>query len=558
MRTLSILLKTSWRGWVNSIRYASEERRKKFAEIIGFLMLVAALYLTGKAVFREASSQLADAYSPVMLQAINLFMAFGVFILAKDAMEGSLKLFYEASDTSLLLSSPLLPPTVFGFKLIQLIVSNLLSMVIWLFPPWIAFGQLFGLPWHFYVALIPICFCLLVIIISEISIVMMVIIRFFSSRQMIQFLKILGTTIGVSAGFLLSMSFIAMNQSDRIAQFILARLKAPASAWYPHLWAAKLMMSWLPGANEQTLRWVFQLVGATIGVPALGVLLASRIYYRSWEYAKRVEVGSRRKRKRLTAPSLAGRWKIRSMMAKDFLVFIRNRGRVTMIVMLTLILLIVMLGIAYEMRKKGASGQEPDLRVFGMWVQVMLYSVLATLGLTWGGFKAEAKTWWLLKSGPVSPELLFNSKFFIATLCSVTYTNIWISLGLILLRVPMWHGLSLLGVTAVITATAIAFNTAMGTLPWVAEIGKTDRDSGKQPILRIATILLTIVANGVILIVPPLLLQFFILNENLNGTPQFSLSLAQQLIMTATFSLMIGIWGASYLLGKRSLRKLLA
>ena len=229
-----------------------------------------------------------------------------------------------------------------------------------------------------------------------------------------------------------------------------------------------------------------------------------------------------------------------------------------MIVMLTLILLMVMLGIVYEMRKKGASGQEPDLRVFGLWVQVMLYSVLATLGLTWGGFKAEAKTWWLLKSGPVSPELLFNSKFFIATLCSVTYTNIWISLGLILLRVPMWHGLSLLGVTAVITATAIAFNTAMGTLPWVAEIGKTDRDSGKQPILRIATILLTIVANAVILIVPPLLLQFFILNENLNGTSHFSLSLAQQLIITATFSLMIGIWGTSYLLGKRSLRKLLA
>ncbi|MBI1925061.1 hypothetical protein HYR99_12535, partial [Candidatus Poribacteria bacterium] len=316
MRTLSILLKTSWRGWVNSIRYASEERRKKIAEIIGFLVLVAALYLTGKAVFREASSQPAEAYSPVMLQAINLFMAFGVFILAKDAMEGSLKLFYEASDTSLLLSSPLLPPTVFGFKLIQLIASNLLSMVIWLFPPWIAFGQLFGLPWHFYVALIPICFCLLVIIISEISIVMMVIIRFFSSRRMIQFLKILGTTIGVAAGFLLSMSFIAMNQSDRITQFILARLKAPASAWYPHLWAAKLMMSWLPGSNEPTLRWVFQLVGATIGVPALGVLLASRIYYRSWEYAKRVEVGTRGKGKRFTAPSLAGRGKIRSMMAK--------------------------------------------------------------------------------------------------------------------------------------------------------------------------------------------------------------------------------------------------
>ena len=64
----------------------------------------------------------------------------GVFILVKSAMEDTIKQFYEAADTSLLLSS-LSPSTVFGFKLVQLIATSLLGMVIWLFPPWIAFGR---------------------------------------------------------------------------------------------------------------------------------------------------------------------------------------------------------------------------------------------------------------------------------------------------------------------------------------------------------------------------------------------------------------------------------
>ena len=559
MHTLAILLKSSWHGWVNSIRYTSEARRKKIAEIIGFFILIIALFLMGRAVFRAAETQLGDAYGRTILQAINIFMTLGVFILAKDAMEGSLKQLYEAPDTSLLLSSPLPPSTVFGFKLIQLIASNVPSMLIWLFPPWIAFGRLFHLPWHFYVALIPTCFCLLVVIMGEISIIMMLIVRFFSSRRMIQFLKILGTTIGVAAGLLLAMSFLALDKSDQIAQFILTRLKAPASDWYPHVWAAKLMMSWLPESGEHPLRWAGQLIGASAGVPVLATILASKIYPRSWEYARRVEVGAKRKQKKVVEFSLVGRGKIRSMMTKDFLVFVRNKGRVTMIVMLTLIILMVMFGITYEMRKNGGQDTNP---LFGLTVQIMVYSVMITLGLTWGGFKSESKTWWLLKSGPISPEVLFKGKFLIATLCAIVYANVWILLGLILFQIPIWLWLPMLSGTTIITAAAIAFNTAIGTLPWVAEMGKTDWDSGKRPVLRLATILLTMVLNGVILIVPTVTLEFFVLNDLLDDMKagilgHVSISLWQQITIVAILCMMIGVWGASYLLGKRSLRKLL-
>ena len=558
MHTLSILLKSSWQGWLNSIQYASEARRKKVAEAIGFLVLMTALYLIGHAIFKVVGQQ-ADADGQTILRAINICVGLGVFILVKNAMEDTIKQFYEAADTSLLLSS-LSPSTVFGFKLAQLIASSLLGMVIWLFPPWIAFGRLFGLPWHFYFGLIPACFCLLVIIVTNVVVVMMLVTRFFSSQRMIQFLKIVGTIIGAAAGFFLAFSIFTFEWSDEIATFLLERLKLPTSDWYPHLWTVKFMMSWLPESEIQPLRWVIQLVVASIATPLLSVLLASKIYHQSWEYARRVEVNPRQSDKKRRSAALLGRGKIRSMMAKDFHVFLRHKGRVTMIVILTLLQLIPIFALVYQIRtddKIYYAVYLPNLAAIA--VQIMIYSMIATAGLSWGGCKADAKTWWLLKSSSISPALLFDSKLVIGTLCAVAYAEVWLFAVLILSRIPPQLCLPILLMTTVITATATAFNTAMGTLPWVAEIGETDRDFSKRPVLRLATLLVTIIANLILLSAPTIILQIVVLGkmEFFGGKQSSSLSATQQLTIGFILIILIGVWAISYLLGRQSLRKLL-
>ena len=558
MHTLSILLKSSWQGWLNSIQYASEARRKKVAEAIGFLVLMTALYLIGHAIFKVVGQQ-ADADGQTILRAINICVGLGVFILVKNAMEDTIKQFYEAADTSLLLSS-LSPSTVFGFKLAQLIASSLLGMVIWLFPPWIAFGRLFGLPWHFYFGLIPACFCLLVIIVTNVVVVMMLVTRFFSSQRMIQFLKIVGTIIGAAAGLFLAFSIFTFEWSDEIATFLLERLKLPTSDWYPHLWTVKFMMSWLPESEIQPLRWVIQLVVASIATPLLSVLLASKIYHQSWEYARRVEVNPRQSDKKRRSAALLGRGKIRSMMAKDFHVFLRHKGRVTTIVILTLLQLIPIFALVYQIRtddKIYYAVYLPNLAAIA--VQIMIYSMIATAGLSWGGCKADAKTWWLLKSSSISPALLFDSKLVIGTLCAVAYAEVWLFAVLILSRIPPQLCLPILLMTTVITATATAFNTAMGTLPWVAEIGETDRDFSKRPVLRLATLLVTIIANLILLSAPIIILQIVVLGkmEFFGGKQGDSLSTSQQLTIGFILIILIGMWAISYLLGRQSLRKLL-
>ena len=560
MQTLPILLKASWQGWLNSIQYASEERRKKVAEIIGFLIIMAALYLIGHVIFQVVGQQ-ADADEQTILRAINICVGLGVFVLVRGVMEDTIKKLYEATDTSLLLAS-LSPSTVFGFKLIQLIASSLLGMVMWLFPPWIAFGLLFDLPWHFYLGLIPACFCLLVIIVTNVVVVMMLIIRFFSSQRMTQFLKVVGAILGAAAGFFVGFSIFifTFEWSDEIATFLLERLRFPTSDWYPHLWIVKFMMSWLPESGIQPLRWGIQMIVASIVIPSLSVLLASKIYHRSWEYARRVELNPRQSDKKRRSIPLLGRGKIRAMMAKDFHVFLRHEGRVTMIVILTLIQLIMIFILVHQMRPDDKFSYAIYLsNLVGIAAQTMIYSVLLTAGLSWGGCKADAKMWWLLKSSSISPTLLFDSKLLIGTLCAVAYVEVWLVIVLILSRIPLQLWLPILPMTAVITATATAFNTAMGTLPWVAEIGETDQDLSKQPILRFATLVVTIIANLILIGTPTIILQIVVLGEMefFGGKQSGSLSSSQQLTIGFILISLVGVWGISYLLGRQSLRKLL-
>lgn len=558
MHTLPILLKAGWQSWLNSIQYASEERRKKVAEIVGFLVLMAALYLIGHALLKVIGQQTA-ADGQTILRAINICVGLGVVILVKGAMEDTIKKFYEAADTSLLLSS-LAPSTVFGFKLVQLIASSLLGMVIWLFPPWIAFGHLSGLPWHFYLGLIPACFCLLVIIVTNVVVVVMLVMRFFSSQRMIQFSKIAGAIIGAAAGFFLVFSAFTFVWSDEIATFLLERLKFPTSDWYPHLWTVKFMMSWLPESGIQPLRWGIQLAVASIVIPSLSVLLASKIYPQSWEYARRVEINPRQNDKKRRSAALMGRGKIRSMMAKDFYVFLRHEGRVVMIVILTLSQLIMISTLVYQIRADDEihyGFHLPNLAAIA--VQIMSYSVIATAGLSWGGCKTEAKTWWLLKSSAISPTLLFDSKILIGTLCAVAYAEVWLVVVFVLSRIPFQLWLPILLMTALITATATAFNTAMGTLPWVAEIGEVNRDFSKQPVPRLATLLVTIIANLILLGAPTIILQIVVLGKMkfFGGRQSGLLSTSQQLTVGFILISLIGVWGTSYLLGRQSLRKLL-
>ena len=541
LKNVIILLRADLQGWLNGLTRGGEAWRKAALKGVGYLVFIVALSVLGNSLFTHL--RLTEAEPTLLLGVINGFMVFGIIVIAKELMESSLKSLYEAPDTALLHAAPIQPVAIFGYKFIHLTITRFLSILCFLGPPWVAFGLIFGLPWHFYAVLFPVCLCLLVMIAGYVTISVMLIARFFSSGWLLATLKVLGTAVGVTVGFLLSLTLFFEFEPIRIKQLLLnwasERTTDAAASWYPHEWIGKLLLSWV---TESTigirLRWALGGFGGSLAAAGVATLVAQLIYQRGWENIRQLKV-SKRKPVRSTNDSKAshlerlrrtiGRGKIRSMMLKDFLIFVRHSGRLIAIVMLTLFLVV---HIAILLVQEGSADTNAGLVLT---VQIVLYSMLITFGISCNGLRDEAKTWWMLKAAPVTPKLVFTSKFLTALLCALIYAEFWSLFAVGTLRIPREAWIPVMLTPILTLPTACALNTAIGTLPWMAELTHQPK-----PILRVLTFTVTLIID-VALVLAPVIAWY----------TESVIAFAGLVILLA------GVFGISYRWGIGNLRKLL-
>ena len=502
LKNIKILLKADYHAWLNSFKHDRQAWRKSVLKGIGYLIFIVALAVLGYSLFRHLRS--VDASPSLLLSVINGFMVFGIIVVAKELMESSLKILYEAPDTALLHAAPIQPIAIFGYKFIHITITRFLSILCFLGPPWVVFGVIYELPWHFYAVLLPVSVCLLVLIASYVTISMMVIARFFSSAGLLTILKILGTVIGVTVGFLLSFTLFSGGGLLPIERVLLdwasSRTADTAAAWYPHEWIGKLLLSW---GTESTIwdksRWVLGGFGISLVSVGFATFIAQWIYQRGWENIRQLK--SKRKPARTngntTSTQLSGttitfkRGKIQSMMLKDFLIFIRHSGRVIAIVMLTFFL-----AVHIGFLLMGGSGADDNAAEM-LTVQVLLYSLLITFGISCNGLRDEAKTWWMMKSAPVTPKLIFTSKFLTTLLCALVYAEFWLLIAVYLLRIPTNTWMLVLLTPLITLPAGCALNTTIGTLPWMAELTHQPK-----PLLRVLTFTVTLTIDVAFVIAP--------------------------------------------------------
>lgn len=500
-KIIKILITADCNGWLNSLRHDRQAWRKSVLRGIGYLIFIVALSVLGLTLFSHL--QINDAPAPLVMSVINGFLVFGVIVVAKELMESSLKILYEAPDTFLLHAAPLTPITIFGYKFTHITATRYMSLLCFMGPPWIAYGVIFELPWHFFTVLFPVSVCILVIIASYVCISMMLVTRFFLSSGLLTTIKILGTTIGVSIGFLLSFTLFAGTDVFPLKRILLemasTKAESNSTGWYPHQWVGKLLLSWTPDATLWVkLKWILYLVGLSIISIGLTMFTSNVIYQRGWENIRQLK--SKRSQLRTNGnatPSRLngfvtsfGRGKIQSLMLKDFLIFIKHSGRVVVIVMLTLFL-VVHIGFLLT----GGSADDHAGEILA--VQVLLYSLLITFGISCNGLRDEAKTWWMLKTAPVSPSVVFTSKFMTTLVCALFYAEFWLIVAIFLLQIPISNWGFVLLIPILSLPVACILNTMVGTLPWMAELTHQP-----NPFLRVLTFTVTLFINIVFIILP--------------------------------------------------------
>ena len=540
LKNVTILLRADLQGWLNGLRHSGAAWRKAALKGIGYLVFIVALSILGNSLFTYL--RLTEAAPTLMLSVINGFIVFGIIIVAKEMMESSLKNLYEAPDTALLHAAPIQPIAIFGYKFIHLTITRFLSILCFLGPPWVAFGLIFELPWHFYAVLFPVCLCLLVMIASYVTISIMLIARFFSSGWLLATLKVIGTAISVIVGFLLSLTLFSEFEPTHIKQFLLnwasERTADTTTSWYPHEWIGKLLLSWVAESTIGVrLRWALGGIGGSIAAVGVAVLVAQLTYQRGWENIRQLKSKRKSVRRingaktsRLERMQLTiGRGKIQAMMLKDFFIFVRHSGRFIAIVMLTLFL-IVHIGILLV----NGDGGDTNAGLI-LTVQIVLYSMLITFGISCNGLRDEAKTWWMLKAAPVTPRLVFTSKFLTALLCALVYAEFWSLFAVCLLRIS-GNAMIPVMLTPILTLpSACAVNTAIGTLPWMAELTHQPK-----PVLRVVTFTVTLIIDMVLVLAP--VIAWY--------TESF-------IVFIGLMAFLVGVLAMSYRWGVGNLRRLL-
>lgn len=501
LNIIKILIKADCNAWLNNFRFNKETWRKSILRGIGYLIFIVALSMLGLNFFSHL--QINDASAHIVLNVINGFMVFAIIIVTKELMESSLKTLYEAPDTLILHAAPIQPMAIFGYKFIHISAARLMTMLCFMGPPWIAYGTVFKLPWHFYLVLVPVSISLMVIIASYVSISMMVITRFFLSHGLLTIIKIIATTIGVSIGFLLSFTLFAGTDVFPLKRILLEFASTEnggnPTKLLPHQWIGEMLLSW---THDSTLwakiKWMLYLIGFSVSSIGLTFVISNAIYHRGWENTRQLKT----KRNQLQTdgnvkPSKLnglvvsfGRGKVQSLMLKDLLIFITHSGRVIVIVMLTIILVVYS-----TLFSSGAIGN--DYAAETLTFMVVLYSLLITFGISCNGLRDEAKTWWMLKSAPVTPRLVFTSKFMTTLLCTLIYAETWLVIFILLLQIPTSNSVFILLTPFISLPVCSVINTMIGTLPWMAEL-----TNQPNPFLRVITFALTFFLNTVFVTVP--------------------------------------------------------
>ena len=538
LQNITILLKADYQGWVNNLKHSGETWRKGVLKGIAYLMLIAALSVLGNSLFSHL--RLTEAEPTLLLGVINGFMTFGIIVVAKELMEGSLKVLYEAPDTALLHATPMRPVTIFGYKFVHLTITRFLSIFCFLGPPWIVFGLIFELPWHFYIALFPTCVCLLIVLASYITISIMFVARFFSSGGFIALLKVLGTAVSVTVGFLLPLTLFTTFDAIPVKQFLI-EWAAPettntAAKWAPHEWIGQLLLIWTTESTiGNRLKWTLGGIGGCLASVGVAVLAAHLIYQRGWENIRLLK--AKRKPVRRDADSKVsplkgiavtlGRGKIRAMMLKDFLIFVRHTGRLIAILMLTLFLA-AHIGFLFIQDGSISTGES-------LTVQIVLYSIFITFGISCNGVRDEAKTWWMLKAAPITPRLVFTSKFLTSLCCALIYAEFWSLVVVYLLPIPRDNWMSVLLIPIMVLPAGSALNTAVGTLPWMAELTHQPK-----PISRVVTFAVT-----------------FVVDIALVGALVIAWHTENTILLVGLTVILAGVFVVSYKWGIGNLRKLL-
>ena len=427
------LRRASWRGRLGAVTLA-----------LATLLIVAFVFGMSLALLSFLRSpQLAAAVPGAgeLLARVPLLVMGGGFLVVLIASFGVLlQTLYLAGDMDLLLSAPIPVRAVFASKLLQVILPNLGLVSLGALPLLFGLGVSGGYSELYYPLVVVMLAALALAAAGLASLLVMAAVRVFPARRVAEVLGFAGALVSIVCSQWGQFARDANVNCEQAAGLLrlLASLDVP---WSPLAWAGRGLVGlgegrWLAGAGFSLLA-----LGAAGLAFALALMGAERLYYSGWagmQGASRQRKAAQRKRPAaaLSVVAAAGLLPptVAAIIGKDWTVLRRDLRNLSQLVTP------LVLGVVYTfmlLRSGGAvPGEQANTPLWlapakghaqsyaGIAISLFVgWTLLARLAAL--GFSQEGRSYWLLKSAPVSTDQLLAAKFIAAYLPALAVSGVF-------------------------------------------------------------------------------------------------------------------------------------
>ncbi len=416
------------------------------------------------------------------LESVPVLLVGGAFLgILLTSFGVLLQALYLAGDMDFLLSAPVPIRAVFVSKLLQAILPNFSLICVFALPVLYGLGAAGGYNLLYYPLALVVMAALALAAAGLSGLLVMAVVRIFPARRVAEVLGFVGAVSSFICSQTGQFARFSDVSGDQAAQALsaLQRFNAP---WSPLAWAGRGLVDlgegrWLPGLGFLGLA-----LGLAGLVFAVALTSAEKLYYSGWASMQ----GNLRKKKApraaATGVPAAGRLAglrslsarvarqippaVRAMAVKDFYVLRRDLRNMSQLVTP------LILGIVYAFAFLRSGGEAPAGRgeapVWFMEIarNAMLYgNVAISLFVGWMlvarlagmGFSQEGKSFWLLKTAPVSAWQMLAAKFLVAFLPSLALGWAFL-LGISLMQRT---GLGVLLFNLLVVALCVAGNSGL-------------------------------------------------------------------------------------------------
>ena len=426
---------------------------------------------------------LRDAMSAAILSGIFLIILLVSFRLLLQAL-------YLAKDMDFLLTAPIPIRAVFVSKLLDAILPSFILVLVLGLPFLVSLGVTGGYRFVYYPLVLVVMALLALAAAGVSSLLVMAVVRIFPAKRVAEVLTLLGGILVI--GLSQSVNFMGNSLESLSAEQISAgagALSRLGSAWSPLAWGGRSLVDLGQGRWFSGMVFLALTAGLSAVVFWLALTMAERLYYTGWAS---LQMGTQRKRNhrrsdRRDISGQAGAGYLRGLLPSEVLAIVvkdlkllrRDLNNLSQVIG-GLIMGVVFAVMLLRGGGQSAAGRGDAPAVFMSLVQSAMaygsmviglfvgWALLARLALV--AFSMEGRSYWVLKTAPISAGKQLAAKFVMAYLPALILSWIYLLAIALLQRASLailLYGLpSIALILAGLGGINLAFGVRSANLTW--------------------------------------------------------------------------------------------